>query len=57
MTRVEREARGRGNVWLTADVSISAEPFFKHMGFNVVRRQVKIYRSSAFKQAVMEKRL
>lgn len=57
MARVEREARGRGNARLTADVSLTAEPFFRHMGFKVVRRQVKIYRNQAFKQTVMEKRL
>ena len=57
MTRVEREARDRGNVWLTADVSISAEPFFGRMGFKVIRRQVKIYRNRAFKQAVMSRLL
>jgi hypothetical protein len=38
-------------------VSISAEPFFGRMGFKVVRRQVKIYRNRAFKQAVMSKHL
>mgnify|MGYP002067605222 CR=1 FL=1 len=39
------------------DVSITAEPFFRRLGFRVVRRQIKIYRNRAFKQAVMEKRL
>jgi len=38
-------------------VSITAEPFFRRMGFGVVRRQIKIYRNLAFKQAVMKKRL
>jgi putative acetyltransferase len=57
MARIEREARGRGNSRLTADVSITAELFFRRMGFKVVRRQVKIYRNRAFKQAVMLKRL
>ena len=57
MARVEREASGRGNTRLLADVSITAEPFFRRMGFRVVRRQIKIYRNRAFKQAVMEKRL
>jgi putative acetyltransferase len=57
MARIERDARGHGNSRLTADVSITAEPFFRRMGFKVVRRQVKIYRNQAFKQAVMEKRL
>jgi len=57
MARVEREARGQGNTRLRADVSITAEPFFRRMGFRVVRRQIKIYRNRPFKQAVMEKGL
>jgi putative acetyltransferase len=57
MARVQREARSRGNTRLLADVSITAEPFFRRMGFRIVRRQIKIYRNRAFKQAVMEKRL
>jgi putative acetyltransferase len=32
MARVEREARGRGNSRLLADVSITAEPFFHRLG-------------------------
>jgi putative acetyltransferase len=57
MARVEREARARGNASLLADVSITAEPFFRRMGFCVVRWQIKTYHNRAFKQAVMEKRL
>jgi putative acetyltransferase len=57
MARVESEARAQGNSQLLADLSLTAEPFFRRMGFRVVRRQVKIYRNRAFKQAVMEKRL
>ena len=56
MARVEREARSRGNTRLLADVSVTAEPFFRRMGCRVVRRQIKIYRNRAFKQAVIEKR-
>jgi putative acetyltransferase len=52
MGRVEREARGRGAAGLVADVSLTAESFFRRMGFRVVRRQVKIYRNRAFRQAV-----
>ena len=55
LARVEREARGNGNTRLRADVSITAEPFFRRMGFRVIRRQTTIYRNRAFKQAVMEK--
>ena len=57
MGRVGREARGRGSRRLRADVSITAEPFFRRIGFRIVRRQIKIYRNRAFKQAMMEKRL
>ena len=57
MARVDREVRTRGMRCLRADVSITAEPFFRRMGFGVVRRQIKIYRNLAFKQAVMKKRL
>jgi putative acetyltransferase len=57
MARIEREASGHGNTRLLADVSLTAEPFFRRLGFRVVRRQVKLYRNRAFKQAVMEKRL
>ena len=56
-TRIEREVRGRGDKRLQANESITAEPFFRHMGFRVGRRQIKINRNRAFKQAVMEKRL
>ena len=57
MARLEREARARGSFRLRADVSLTAEPFFRRMGFAVLRRQVKVYRNRAFKQAVMERRL
>ena len=57
MARIEREARSRGNARLYADVSITAEPFFRRMGFRVSRRLTKFYRNRTFKQAVMEKRL
>jgi putative acetyltransferase len=57
MARVEREARAEGNSRLLADVGLTAEPFFRRMGFRVVRRQIKIHRNRAFKQAVMEKSL
>jgi putative acetyltransferase len=57
MGRIEREARRRGATRLVADVSLTAEPFFRRMGFRVVRRQVRIYRNRAFKQAGMEKRM
>ncbi len=57
MARVERRANSRGNTRLLADVSVTAGPSFRRLGFRVVRRQIKIYRNRAFKQAVMEKRL
>ncbi len=57
MSRIEREALSRGNRRLYADVSTTAEPFFRRMGFRVIRRQTTIYRNRAFKQAVMAKGL
>jgi putative acetyltransferase len=57
LAQAEREALARGNTRLLADVSITAEPFFRRVGFRVARRQIKIYRNRAFKQSVMEKRL
>jgi len=57
MARIERGARSRGNARLYADVSITAEPFFRRLGFRVVRRQTTFYRKRTFKQAVMEKQL
>ena len=57
MAQAEHEALAHGNTRLLADVSITAEPFFRRVGFRVARRQIKIYRNRAFKQSVMEKRL
>jgi len=37
MARVEREARSRGSTRLFADVSVTAEPFFRRMGFRSVK--------------------
>ncbi|MEX2616856.1 MAG: GNAT family N-acetyltransferase [Alphaproteobacteria bacterium] len=37
--RIEGIARRRGYIQLTADVSITARPFFESMGFTVVRQQ------------------
>ncbi len=56
MARIEQEVRSRRHPRLLANVSVTAEPFFHRMGFAVVRRQIKIQRNRAFKQAVMEKR-
>jgi putative acetyltransferase len=55
MARIEREARRQIHGRLRADVSITAEPLFRRLGFKAVRRQIKIYRNRAFKQAVMTK--
>ncbi len=57
MARIEREARSRGNARLHADVSITAEPFFRRMGFRILRRVTKFYRNRTFRQTAMEKRL
>ncbi|MDJ0751526.1 MAG: GNAT family N-acetyltransferase [Woeseiaceae bacterium] len=37
--QIEREARATGLEILSADVSITAKPFFEHFGFKVVERQ------------------
>lgn len=57
MARIEREARGRGAAHLRADVSMTAEPFFRRVGFRILQRRIRVYRNRAFKQAVMQQRL
>lgn len=57
MRRVVAEARRCKTRRLSADVSLTARPFFEKQGFTVVRVQKKLYRNRAFKQFVMERRL
>ncbi|MBN2258512.1 MAG: GNAT family N-acetyltransferase [Anaerolineaceae bacterium] len=56
LKRIEANARQPKITRLFADVSVTALPFFKAMGFRVVRKQKKIYRGQSFQQYVMEKR-
>ncbi|MEA3274210.1 MAG: GNAT family N-acetyltransferase [Pseudomonadota bacterium] len=56
MARIDEEARRRRLPRLFADVSITALPFFLKLGFQVVRRQKRIYRNRAFRLFAMEKR-
>ena len=41
MARIEWEVHGRRNLRLLANVSVTAEPSFRRMGFDVVRRRIK----------------
>lgn len=57
MRHIVAEARKRHLSRLFADVSLTAEGFFRRAGFHVRRRQKKIYHRRAFIQFFMEKRL
>jgi putative acetyltransferase len=57
MERVFARGRTLGTRRLRADVSITAEPFFRRMGFRTLRRQTKVYRNRAFRQFLMERPL
>ncbi len=55
--RIEGIARQQGHGQLTADVSITARPFFELMGFTVVRQQVVSRGNVTLSNFAMEKRL
>jgi GNAT superfamily N-acetyltransferase len=57
LERVIARGRALGARRLRADVSITAHPFFRRMGFRTLRRQTKIYRNRAFRQFLMERPL
>lgn len=57
LARLVAEARRRRLPRLYADVSLTAQPFFRRQGFRVVRRQTRYYRHQFFRQFFMEKRL
>lgn len=57
MTALIGNARGTGASQLSADVSITAEPFFRKMGFRSVRRLCRLYRGRRFRQRRMLCRL
>ena len=57
MRRIEQSARRRRITCLHADVSITARRFFRSCGFDVVRRQKKVYHNCVFRQYQMAKQL
>lgn len=57
MTRLLAEAGRLGLVELTAEVSLTAEPFFAHWGFEVVERHERAWRGVVIPNASMRKRL
>jgi putative acetyltransferase len=57
MQRIHREAVAFATARLSADVSITARPFFSSMGFALLREQTRHYRGLEFEQFLMEKRL
>jgi putative acetyltransferase len=57
MERIHQEARTLGLSQLTAQVSLSAEPFFLHFGFQVVERRTPVLRGVTLDNALMCKHL
>jgi len=57
MKHIEIEAKKQGILKLFAEVSVTAKPFFKKMGFNAIKEQEKLYENLKFKQFLMEKNL
>ncbi|WP_353146369.1 GNAT family N-acetyltransferase [Pollutimonas bauzanensis] len=56
MAHIFQEARQRGIALLSADVSLTAEPFFASNGFSVITRQQVLVRGVALSNALMEKK-
>lgn len=57
MARIHEEAVNLGIAVLTSDVSVTAEPFFAHHGFEVVQRQQPVRRGVVLANARMRKAL
>lgn len=57
MLALFKAARARGLTRLNADVSITAQPFFRHMGFQLLRRTKRFYRNQVFRQYRMVRSL
>ena len=55
MSRIEEAALRSGARSLTAEVSITARPFFAAMGFSVVRELAHPYRGQVFRVFLMER--
>ena len=54
---LETDAKAQGISLLYVEASITAQPFFSHHGFRVVREQIRDLRGCQFKQFYMEKPL
>jgi putative acetyltransferase len=57
MRRIHEEATVKGIQELTSDVSRTAQPFFKHWGFEVVEERQPVMRGIAIPNAFMKKTL
>lgn len=57
MQYIEQQAAQRGITQLSADVSLSAQPFFRHFGFMLVRQQTPVLRGVALSNAHMVKKI
>ncbi|MFA5488624.1 MAG: GNAT family N-acetyltransferase [Candidimonas sp.] len=55
MSRIHDEAKLLGVSQLTANVSRTAEPFFLHHGFQVMKREFPIRRGVTLQNALMQK--
>lgn len=57
LAHIEQTARQNGLHELSADVSLNAQAFFAHFGFELQRRQIPVIRDIALKNARMRKTL
>ena len=57
LAHIEQAARQNGLPELTADVSLNAQAFFAHFGFELQRRQTPVVRGIALSNARMRKTL
>jgi putative acetyltransferase len=55
--RVEQEACSRGIARIFTEASITARPFFEHIGFQMIAPQIVEYRNVSFTNFCMEKLL
>lgn len=57
MQRIHAQAQALGLTELTADVSLTAQPFFAHYGFELVERREVVRDGVTIPNALMRKRL
>ena len=57
MLRIHEEATTKGLRELTSDVSLTAQPFFRHWGFEVMEERRPVMRGVVIPNALMIKRL